>query len=46
LPPGFSIGENTASFKTRHYFITSDGDSGRGARQRLEQGFYFVVPAT
>ena len=46
LPPGFSIGENPDSFTTRHFFITSDGDSGRGARQRLEQGFYFVVPVT
>ena len=44
LPTGFSIGENPDSFTTRHFFITSDGDSGRGARQRLEQGFYFVVP--
>lgn len=46
LPPGFSIGENPDSFATRHFFITSDGDSGRGARQRLEQGFYFVVPVS
>lgn len=46
LPPGFSVGENPDSFTTRHFFITSDGDSGRGARQRLEQGLYFVVPAT
>ena len=46
LPPGFSIGENPDSFATRHFFITADGDSGRGARQRLEQGFYFVVPVT
>jgi hypothetical protein len=46
LPPGFSIGENPDSFTTRHFFITADGDSGRRARQRLEQGFYFVVPMT
>ena len=45
LPPGFSIGENPVSFTTRHFFITSDGASGRGTRQRLEQGFYFVVPS-
>ena len=46
LPPGFSSGENPNSFVTRHFFITSDGDSGRAARQRLEQGFYFVVPVS
>ncbi|HEU5467712.1 MAG TPA: hypothetical protein VFU77_00265 [Steroidobacteraceae bacterium] len=45
LPAGFSIGENAGSFTARHFFITADGESGRGARQRLEQGFYFVVPA-
>lgn len=46
LPPGFSIGENPDSFTTRHFFITADGGSGRAVRQRLEQGFYFVVPAS
>src|SRR5262245_40820943 len=46
LPEGFTIGENTNSFASRHYFVTSDGDSGRGARVRLEQGFYLVVPAS
>lgn len=46
LPPGFSIGENPGSFTTVHFFITADGSSGRGARQRLEQGFYFVVPSS
>jgi Tfp pilus assembly protein PilX len=46
LPTGFSIGENANTFATRHFFITADGQSGRGARQRLEQGFYFVVPSS
>ncbi len=46
LPVGFSIGENAGSFAARHFFITADGESGRGARQRLEQGFYFVVPSS
>ncbi len=46
LPLGFSIGENTGTFTARHFFITADGESGRGARQRLEQGFYFVVPSS
>jgi hypothetical protein len=46
LPAGFSVGENSGSFATRHFFITADGASGRGVRQRLEQGFYFVVPAS
>lgn len=45
LPPGFSIGENAGSFTARHFFITADGESGRGVRARLEQGFYLVVPA-
>ena len=44
LPPGFSIGENAGTFSARHFFITADGESGRGARTRLEQGFYLVVP--
>jgi hypothetical protein len=46
LPEGFSIGENTDTFTSRHFFITADGTSGRGARVRLEQGFYLVVPAS
>jgi hypothetical protein len=46
LPAGFSIGENSGSFTARHFFITADGESGRGARTRLEQGFYLVVPAS
>jgi hypothetical protein len=46
LPEGFTIGENDGSFAARHFFITADGDSGRGARVRLEQGFYLVVPAS
>jgi len=46
LPEGFSIGENGGTFVARHFFITADGNSGRGARVRLEQGFYLVVPAT
>ncbi len=45
LPDGFTIGENEGSFAARHYFITADADSGRGARARLEQGFFIVVPA-
>src|SRR5262245_25353288 len=44
LPLGFTIGENAGSFGTRHFFITSDAESGRAARARLEQGFYLVVP--
>jgi Tfp pilus assembly protein PilX len=44
LPPGFSIGENAGTFTARHFFVTADGESGRGARARLEQGFYLVVP--
>ena len=46
LPTGFSIGENAGTFTARHFFITADANSGRGARARLEQGFYFVVPAS
>ncbi len=46
LPAGFSIGENAGTFAARHFFITADGESGRGAHQRLEQGFYFVVPSS
>lgn len=45
LPEGFSVGENAGSFGARHFFIVADGSSGRGARARLEQGFYLVVPA-
>jgi len=46
LPEGFTIGENDGSFGARHFFITADADSGRGARARLEQGFYLVVPTS
>jgi hypothetical protein len=46
LPVGFSIGENAGTFTARHFFITADAKSGRGARARLEQGFYLVVPAS
>jgi Tfp pilus assembly protein PilX len=46
LPPGFTIGENAGSFTVRHFFVTADAGSGRGARARLEQGFYIVVPAS
>jgi hypothetical protein len=46
LPEGFSIGENGETFGVRHFFVTSDASSGRGARVRLEQGFYIVVPAS
>ncbi|MEX1994272.1 MAG: PilX N-terminal domain-containing pilus assembly protein [Steroidobacteraceae bacterium] len=45
LPAGFSIGENSDRFGTRHFYIVADGEAARGARARLEQGFYFVVPA-
>ena len=44
LPTGFSVGENAGTFAARHFFVTADGASGRGARVRLEQGFYLVVP--
>jgi len=44
LPPGFTIGENAGSFAARHFFVTSDAESGRGVRARLEQGFYLVMP--
>lgn len=43
LPAGFTIGENAGSFVARHFFIVSDGRSGRNARVRLEQGFYLVA---
>lgn len=46
LPEGFTIGQNDGSFAARHFFITSDADSGRATRTRLEQGFYIVVPAS
>jgi hypothetical protein len=46
LPEGFSIGENAGSFVSKNFFITADGNSGRGARVRLEQGYYIVVPAS
>jgi len=46
LPEGFSVGENTGTFTSQHFFITADGSSGRGARVRLEQGFYLVVPTS
>ena len=45
LPTGFTIGENAGAFAARHFFIVSDGRSGRAARARLEQGFYLVEPA-
>jgi Tfp pilus assembly protein PilX len=45
LPVGFSVGENSGTFSARHFFIVSDGRAGRGARVRLEQGFYLVEPA-
>ncbi len=44
LPVGFSIGENPGSFSATHFFINSEGRSGRGTRARLEQGFYLVGP--
>ncbi len=45
LPAGFSIGENSDTFAAKHFFVRSTGYAGRNARARLEQGFYFVVPA-
>lgn len=45
LPAGFSIGENGDTFAAQHFFIRSTGRADRNARARLEQGFYFVVPA-
>lgn len=45
LPEGFTIGENAGAFAARHFFSVSDGQSGRNARVRLEQGFYLVEPA-
>jgi len=45
LPAGFSIGENSGHFGAQHFFIVAEGQSARSARARLEQGFYFVVPA-
>ncbi len=45
LPVGFTVGENPGAFSARHFFIVSDGSSGRAARARLEQGFYLVEPA-
>ena len=47
LPLGLHASARTpGTFAARHFFITADGESGRGARQRLEQGFYFVVPSS
>lgn len=46
LPDGFSLGENAGTFTARSFFITADAQSGRGARVRLEQGFYIVVPTS
>jgi Tfp pilus assembly protein PilX len=45
LPVGFSIGENPGTFSATHFFIVSDGRSGRVTHTRLEQGFYLVGPA-
>ena len=45
FPPGFSIGESTTGFAARHYLIVADGWATRNAHQRLEQGFYVVVPS-
>jgi hypothetical protein len=44
LPAGFSVGEHSAAFAAQHYFIIADGHAARGARVRIEQGFYLVVP--
>lgn len=43
LPAGFSVGEHDGAFSARHYYAVADGRAGRGARVRLEQGFYLVV---
>lgn len=44
LPAGFSVGEHASAFTARHYFAIADGSAGRGARVRIEQGFYLVGP--
>jgi Tfp pilus assembly protein PilX len=44
LPAGFSVGEHAEAFAAQHYFIVADGQAARGARARIEQGFYLVVP--
>lgn len=46
LPVGFSVGEYGGAFGARNFFIDSEGRAGRGARVRLEQGFYLVAPAS
>lgn len=44
LPPGFSIGEHAGAFGAQHYVVVADGRAIRGARVRIEQGFYLVTP--
>lgn len=44
LPAGFSVGEHDGAFSARHYYAVADGRAGRGARVRIEQGFYLVGP--
>ncbi|MGQ0384343.1 MAG: hypothetical protein ACT4UP_06650 [Gammaproteobacteria bacterium] len=44
LPVGFSIGEHADALAAQHFFIEADGRAGHGARARIEQGFYLVVP--
>jgi Tfp pilus assembly protein PilX len=44
LPAGFSIGEHAGAFSARRFFAIADGNAGRGARARIEQGFYLVAP--
>ena len=46
LPPGFSLGESATGFATRHYLVIAEGWASRNSQQRLEQGFYVVVPAS
>lgn len=44
LPAGFSVGEHGGAFAARHFYAIADGRAGRGARARIEQGFYLVGP--
>lgn len=44
LPAGFSIGAHSDAFAAQQYFAIADARASRGARLRLEQGFYLVVP--
>jgi len=45
LAEGYTIGENAGGFASRHFVVIAEGSADRGARVRLEQGFYVVGPA-